>query len=86
MAKTACAVMTLDSVCLRSLPICGEAVMVGADDSAEDNLVTMRRHQVQRLPVIDGQRMIGIVALADVARVLSDPPVGALVDALSVDR
>jgi CBS domain-containing protein len=64
----------------------GEAVTVGADDSAEEMLATMRRHQVRRLPVIDGQQVIGIVALADVARALSDPPVGALVEALSVDR
>lgn len=64
----------------------GQAVTVGAEDSAEDMLETMRRHQVRRLPVMDGPRMIGIVALADVARALSDPPVGALVEALSVDR
>jgi len=64
----------------------GEAVTVGADDSAEEMLATMRRHQVRRLPVIDGQQVIGIVALADVAGALSDPPVGALVDALAVDR
>ncbi|MDQ3825026.1 MAG: CBS domain-containing protein [Actinomycetota bacterium] len=64
----------------------GEAVTVGANDSAEEMRATMRRHQVRRLPVIDGQQMIGIVALADVARALSDPPVGALVEALSVDR
>jgi CBS domain-containing protein len=64
----------------------GEAVTVGADDSAEEMLATMRRHQIRRLPVIDGQQVIGIVALADVARALSDPPVGALVDALAVDR
>ncbi|MBV8996549.1 MAG: CBS domain-containing protein [Pseudonocardiales bacterium] len=64
----------------------GEAVRVGADDSAEEMLATMRQHKVRRLPVIDGQQLIGIVALADVARALSDPPVGALVEALSVDR
>jgi CBS domain-containing protein len=49
-------------------------------------LATMRRHQVRRLPVIDGQKMIGIMALADVAWALSDPPVGAFTEVLSVDR
>lgn len=49
-------------------------------------LETMRRHQIRRLPVMDDLRMIGIVALANVARALSDPPVGALVEALPVDR
>jgi CBS domain-containing protein len=64
----------------------GEAITVGADDSAEEILATMRQHQVRRLLVTDGHDLVGIVALADVARTLSDPPVGALVEALSVDR
>ena len=64
----------------------GEAVTIGADDSAEEILATMRQYQVRRLPVIDGHHLVGIVALADVARALSDPPVGTLVEALSVDR
>lgn len=64
----------------------GEAVTIGADDSAEEILATMNQHQVRRLPVIDGRDMIGIVAMADVARAMSDPSVGDLVEALSVDR
>lgn len=62
-----------------------EAVTIGADDSAEDVLATMIRHQVRRLPVIDGQTLLGVVAVADVARVLPHPDVGRLVEALSVD-
>ncbi len=42
-------------------------------------------HQVRRLPVLDGDRLVGIVAQADVARALDDPRVGDLVRALSVD-
>jgi CBS domain-containing protein len=38
---------------------------------------------VRRLPVIDGHRLVGIVAVADVARALPDRPVGDLIDALS---
>jgi CBS domain-containing protein len=63
----------------------GEAVTIGADDSAEEILATMTNHQVRRLPVIDGQTLIGIVAQADVARAISDPQVGDMVEALSVD-
>jgi CBS domain-containing protein len=62
-----------------------QIVTISADDSAEDILATMRRHQVRRLPVIEGDELIGIVALADVARSVDDPPVGALVEALSVE-
>ena len=40
-------------------------------------------HQVRRLPVIDGHDLVGMVALADVARALADRPVGDLMDAIS---
>lgn len=63
----------------------GEAVTIGADDSAEEILVTMTEHKVRRLPVIDGHRLVGVVAQADVARALPDPQVGQLLDALSSD-
>jgi CBS domain-containing protein len=61
----------------------GKPVTIGADDDAVEILRTMGRYQVRRLPVIDGHRLIGIVALADVARALPDRPVGDLVDAIS---
>jgi CBS domain-containing protein len=61
----------------------GKPVTIGADDDAAQVLRTMGSHQVRRLPVIDGHDLVGMVALADVARALSDRPVGDLVDALS---
>jgi CBS domain-containing protein len=63
----------------------GEAVTIGADDSAEEILATMGSHQVRRLPVIDGHELVGMVALADVARTLPDAPVGDLLQAISYD-
>lgn len=62
-----------------------EAVTVGADDDAEAVLTTMMRHQVRRLPVIDGGRLVGMIALAEVARHLSNPQVAQLTEALSID-
>ena len=61
----------------------GEAVTIGADDDAAEILRTMSGHQVRRLPVIDGHTLVGIVAVADVARALPDRPVGDLIDAIS---
>ena len=61
----------------------GEAITIGADDDAEEVLATMTRYQVRRLPVIDGHQLVGIVAVADVARALPDRPVGDLIDAIS---
>ncbi len=61
----------------------GKPVTIGADDDAADILRTMAQHKVRRLPVIDGHQLIGIVAVADVARALPDRPVGDLIDAIS---
>ena len=62
----------------------GKPVTIGADDDAGEILQTMGSHQVRRLPVIDGHELVGIVAVADVARALPDRPVGDLIDAISV--
>ena len=61
----------------------GEAVTIGTDDGIEELMKTMGQHQVRRLPVIDGHKLVGIVAQADVARAMPDQPVGDLLDALS---
>jgi CBS domain-containing protein len=61
----------------------GKPVTIGADDDVAEILRTMAAHKVRRLPVIDGHQLVGIVAVADVARALPDRPVGDLLDALS---
>jgi CBS domain-containing protein len=61
----------------------GKPVTIGADDDAQEILRTMGQYKVRRLPVIDGHQLVGIVALADVARALPDKPVGDLLDAIS---
>jgi CBS-domain-containing membrane protein len=47
----------------------GETVTIGADDSVEEALQTMADHKVRRLPVIDGERLVGMVSQSDLARV-----------------
>lgn len=61
----------------------GKPVTIGADDSVEEALRTMAQHQVRRLPVIDGHRLVGILSQADVARALPEDKVGELVEAIS---
>jgi CBS domain-containing protein len=61
----------------------GKPVTIGADDSIEETLRTMSEHQVRRLPVIDGDRLVGIVSQADIARNVPDELVGDLVAAIS---
>jgi CBS domain-containing protein len=60
-----------------------EVVTIGADDSAEEAIRTMKDHAVRRLPVIDGTRLVGIVSQADIARVMPDAKIGDLIDAIS---
>jgi CBS domain-containing protein len=50
----------------------GKPVTVGADDSIQDALRTMATYKVRRLPVIDGHDLVGIIAVADIARELGD--------------
>jgi CBS domain-containing protein len=45
----------------------GKPVTIGADDDIDELVRTMSEHQVKRLPVIDGHRLVGIVTEADVA-------------------
>jgi CBS domain-containing protein len=45
----------------------GKPVTIGADDSLEELVRTMAQHAVKRLPVIDGQQLIGVVSESDVA-------------------
>ena len=61
----------------------GKPVTIGADDSIEEALKTMKKHQVRRLPVIDGHDLVGIVSQADVARNVDPSRVGEVVEAIS---
>jgi len=63
----------------------GTPATVSADADIRQVLQTMSERRVRRLPVLDGDQLVGIVAQADVARALPDPIVGDLVQALSVD-
>jgi len=61
----------------------GEAVTIGADDSVDDAIATMQKHKVRRLPVIDGDKLVGMVSQADIARACPPEQVGELVSAIS---
>lgn len=63
-----------------------EVVTIGADDSIELAMRTMKDHAVRRLPVIDGRQVVGIVSQADLARHAGDELVGELVEVISEAR
>jgi CBS domain-containing protein len=61
----------------------GKPATIGADDPIDEALRTMIEHGVRRLPVIDGDRLVGMVSQADVARETTPEQAGDLVAALS---
>ena len=60
-----------------------ELVTIGADDPLDEARRTMEEHQVRRLPVIDGHRLVGIISQGDLARALPDDQTGRLVESIS---
>ena len=61
----------------------GKPVTIGADDDIREALEVMQRHQVRRLPVIDGHDLVGIISQADIARSLSASQTGETVAEIS---
>ena len=61
----------------------GTPVTVQADADIEDVLQTMADHQIRRVPVIDDQELVGIIAQADVARQLTAQSSGHVVADIS---
>jgi CBS domain-containing protein len=61
----------------------GKPVTIGADDSVEEALHTMKEYKVRRLPVIDGHDLVGVVSQADLAVNVEEEQVGDLVEAIS---
>jgi CBS domain-containing protein len=60
-----------------------DVVSVAAEDDLARALELLATHQVRRLPVVEGQRLVGIVAQADVAREVSASKVGEVVEEIS---
>src|SRR5207237_2499874 len=48
--------------------VSADVVTVSPDQDLDEALKLLARHQVRRLPVVENDRLVGIVAQADVAR------------------
>jgi CBS domain-containing protein len=61
-----------------------EVVSVRADEDLSEALKLMASHQVRRLPVVDdGNRLVGVLAQADVAMGAKEKAVGEMVEEIS---
>lgn len=68
-----------DDVTVRDI-VTTEIVSCGPDDAVEDAANLMAEHQIRRLPVVEDGRLVGIIALGDVAREDQDAGGAALDD------
>lgn len=60
-----------------------DLVTISPDQSLSEALRLMASHQVRRLPVVEGDDLVGVVAQADVARVADEREVGETVEQIS---
>jgi CBS domain-containing protein len=60
-----------------------DIVTVSPDDDLEDALRLLAENQVRRLPAVEGDRLVGIVAQADIARLGKDSKTGEVVEEIS---
>jgi CBS domain-containing protein len=60
-----------------------EIVTVAPDLDLSEALKLMARHQVRRLPVVEGDAVIGVIAQADVAQQADERDVGKTVEQIS---
>jgi CBS domain-containing protein len=60
-----------------------DLVTVSPEAGLDEALALLARHQVRRLPVVEGEQLVGIVAQADVAREAKDQATGEVVEEIS---
>jgi CBS domain-containing protein len=60
-----------------------DLVTISPDEDLDEALSLLAAHQVRRLPVVDGDRLVGIVAQADIARIGKDKKTGEVVEEIS---
>ncbi len=60
-----------------------ELVTVEPEQDLDEALALMAHRQVRRLPVVEGGRLVGVLAQADVALEAKDKDAGALLDEIS---
>jgi CBS domain-containing protein len=60
----------------------GTPIWVDVDSDIGDVLRTMEQHKIRRLPVIDNQRLVGMISEADLATRLSEHEVGQFASAI----
>ncbi|BFV60001.1 CBS domain-containing protein [Kitasatospora sp. CMC57] len=77
---------------MKAMELAGHLHCVRADDSIDDVLRKMEQHQIRRIPVIDGEQLIGMISEADLAMGhreggrLTDQQIVDFMDSVYVER
>lgn len=58
-------------------------VTIEPNEDLDEALKLMAQHQLRRIPVVDGARLVGVIAQADVAREAKPKTTGELVEEIS---
>lgn len=58
-------------------------VAVGPDQDLDEAIELMAEYRVRRLPVVDGERLVGVVSQADVALEANEKKTGSVVQEIS---
>ncbi|WP_313480061.1 CBS domain-containing protein [Microbacterium sp.] len=61
----------------------GVPVMVSPDDDIDRTLALMREHRIRRVPVLEDDRLVGMISQADIARHLAPSTTGETVGVIS---
>ncbi|MGP7814992.1 CBS domain-containing protein [Glutamicibacter soli] len=61
----------------------GKPITIGADDTLEEPTRIRQQHQVHRLPVIGGHKLVGMLSQADTARHADEHRTGEMVSEIS---
>ncbi|MFI5530538.1 CBS domain-containing protein [Kitasatospora sp. NPDC051853] len=64
---TRCIAEGKDPSMMKAMELGGHLHCVRADDSIDAVLKKMEQHQIRRIPVIDGERLVGMISEADLA-------------------
>lgn len=60
----------------------GHLVLADANEDVEVTIAKMKEHQVNRIPVIDEGRLVGIIALSDVSQRMPESVTGGVVGSI----
>lgn len=60
----------------------GHLILAKADEDVDITIAKMKEHQINRLPVLDQGRLVGIISLGDVAHHVPKSVTGELVDSI----